>query len=134
MQNKLAFHASHCGVCFCLQKFGILEHADDPTTSMIFYTSLISLCQVAVRLESQLSLLSAVTNAPPNDDSTGNSSSAESDIASNENETISSAVDDGSGHKHLQMQALCAVVGQVITDACNYVSIYHCPFSILVYR
>ena len=69
---------------------------------MTFYTTLVSLTQIAVRLEK------TVTSSL-NDTSTNSTSN------------------------NLEMRALSAVMGQVVTDACNYVSIVlHEDFMLLL--
>ena len=84
-----------------LQKYGVLKHEEVPSRLVTFYTTLLSLSQIALRLDSTASLLN----------SSCNNSDTETANASNSSSTAG-----------LEMRALSAVVSQVVTDACNYVS------------
>lgn len=86
---------------------------------MIFYTTLISLSQIAVRLERAVSLWNTMSDSQAlttDNSTTGNSSNITC--------TGNSSSTDSETYSFVELQALSAVVGQIVTDACNYVSIY----------
>ena len=100
------------------QKYGILGHEqeDDTSTHMTFYTTLISMSQIAIRLENAVSLLTTMTNSTYFDNNTTD------DVMLNSTSDVNStSVNETYGYKWLELQALSAVVRQVVTDACKYV-------------
>lgn len=96
---------------FVLQKFGILGLPDEPC-EMTFYTSLVTLSQIAVRLEQTIS---SCNTASVNDTSSNSTVSPWNTTSINDTSSSSTCTS-------LELQTLSAVVGQVVTDACNYVS------------
>ena len=89
-------------VIYLPQKNGFPDIQDDFSCLVTFITSLDSLFHFAMRLERAVSL--------------GNMATL--------NSTFTNTTSANSIHTHdfLKMQALSAVVGQVVTDGCNYVS------------
>ncbi|CAI7996944.1 Prolyl 3-hydroxylase OGFOD1 [Geodia barretti] len=98
--------------------FEVAEHftkAVSAPGNMTFYTTLVSLSQIAIRLDNAVGLL----NSPNTSSSTSthtckNSNSSSSNSSSN-------ATSSSSSSSSLELRALSAVVSQVVKDACNYV-------------
>ena len=110
------------------QKYGILGHEqeDDTSTYMTFYTTLISMSQIAIRLENAVSLLNAMTNSSIYDNSTyfdsSNNNTTDDVMLNSTSDVNSTSINETYSYKWLELQALSAVVRQVVTDACKYVS------------
>ena len=84
-------------VLYSIQKHGFQAHKDEFSNLVTFFTSLDSLSHLAMRLERAVSLWNTTALN-----------------ATSVNSTFT--------YEFLKMQALSAVVGQIVTDGCNYVS------------
>ena len=94
-------------------------NGENSPANITFYTTLVSLSQIALRLDSAVGL---------HNSSSPSSSSSSSRTCKNSN---GSSNVTSSSSVSLELRALSAVVSQVSKDACNYVSLFnrYLPFS-----